>query len=338
MTWADFVERSWRAMAEPLLALGRVEQRVYLPFLLLSLAWGSWVWVTRLRARTSLLSFLFPRAILLHPSALFDLRFMMARAWISLIVTTMGATTAVEVGIFVKSTLRPFSPFGPFGQSHGTWMLALLTMFSFVCEDLARYWTHRLSHRVPALWALHQVHHSAEVLTPFTIYRTHPIEGWLNQTASAWGLGFGAGLVAGLFHAPLSPWNLLGLHGLSVFWNLCGSNLRHSHVWVAYPAWLSRLLMSPAGHQLHHSRDQRHHDRNFASVFSLWDHLFGTYHPTMKREPLVFGLDPKEQNHQATVISALVLPVLAGARACFSRRRRSQQKDQRPDSLLTAGR
>ena len=31
-------------------------------------------------------------------------------------------------------------------------------------------------HRVP-LWAFHQVHHSAETMTPFTIFRTHPVEG-----------------------------------------------------------------------------------------------------------------------------------------------------------------
>ena len=31
-------------------------------------------------------------------------------------------------------------------------------------------------HRVPALWEFHKVHHSAEVLTPLTEWRQHPLE------------------------------------------------------------------------------------------------------------------------------------------------------------------
>ena len=32
-------------------------------------------------------------------------------------------------------------------------------------------------HKWPILWALHKVHHSATVLTPMTVFRTHPLEG-----------------------------------------------------------------------------------------------------------------------------------------------------------------
>src|ERR1039458_8498353 len=33
-----------------------------------------------------------------------------------------------------------------------------------------------LFHAIPALWEFHKVHHSAEVLTPLTEMRTHPVE------------------------------------------------------------------------------------------------------------------------------------------------------------------
>ena len=45
----------------------------------------------------------------------------------------------------------------------------------FVAWDVSRYVLHRLMHEVPALWELHQVHHSAEVLTPLTFHRVHPV-------------------------------------------------------------------------------------------------------------------------------------------------------------------
>jgi len=32
-------------------------------------------------------------------------------------------------------------------------------------------------HQVPVLWAIHKVHHSAEVLTPLTRYREHFLAG-----------------------------------------------------------------------------------------------------------------------------------------------------------------
>ena len=34
--------------------------------------------------------------------------------------------------------------------------------------DFAATWAHYLQHRVPILWELHKVHHSAEVMTPIT--------------------------------------------------------------------------------------------------------------------------------------------------------------------------
>jgi sterol desaturase/sphingolipid hydroxylase (fatty acid hydroxylase superfamily) len=43
---------------------------------------------------------------------------------------------------------------------------------------------------------------------------------------------------------------------------------------------LSWLLLTPQMHRIHHSRESRHLDRNFAFIFPLWDVLFGTYyHP-----------------------------------------------------------
>ena len=44
-------------------------------------------------------------------------------------------------------------------------------------DDFSRFLVHKALHRIPVLWSIHKVHHSAEYLTPFTVYRTHPLEG-----------------------------------------------------------------------------------------------------------------------------------------------------------------
>ena len=129
------------------------------------------------------------------------------------------------------------------------------------------------------------------------------------RTGSAVGVAFGAAGAAWLLGAPLSLWEVIGVQGLSLVWNLTGSNLRHSHVWLRYPTWLERVLISPAQHQIHHSNDERHFDRNFGSAFAVWDWAFGSLYIPQKREFLRFGLSASERNHEDRVVSALVKPV-----------------------------
>ncbi len=53
---------------------------------------------------------------------------------------------------------------------------------------------------------------------------------------------------------------------------------------------MGRLLLSPAHHQVHHSVDPKHHNRNMGSCLRS-GLLFGTlYVPAREREVLKFGL------------------------------------------------
>ncbi|MFI4904937.1 MAG: sterol desaturase family protein, partial [Burkholderiales bacterium] len=40
---------------------------------------------------------------------------------------------------------------------------------------------------------------------------------------------------------------------------------------------LTRVVVGPQAHRIHHSLEDAHADRNFAAVFPLWDILFGTF-------------------------------------------------------------
>ena len=50
-------------------------------------------------------------------------------------------------------------------------------------------------HRIPALWEFHKVHHSAEVLTPITFYRSHPVDMLVQTVAEA----LASGIVTSVF-------------------------------------------------------------------------------------------------------------------------------------------
>jgi sterol desaturase/sphingolipid hydroxylase (fatty acid hydroxylase superfamily) len=97
-----------------------------------------------------------------------------------------------------------------------------------------------------------------------------------------------------------------------VFFFLIG-HLQHTHFWIAFTGVWGRLILSPAHHQIHHSTDPRHFNKNLGSFLAVWDWMFGTlYMPSKRRLKLDFGVEPKgAQAH--TVSGALVSPILRAA-------------------------
>jgi len=70
------------------------------------------------------------------------------------------------------------------------------------------------------------------------------------------------------------------------------------------------VLQSPAHHQIHHSTDPAHFNRNLGSFLAIWDWMFGTlYMPGRTRQKLDFGVEPKGQEAH-TVRGGLIAPVL----------------------------
>ena len=70
-------------------------------------------------------------------------------------------------------------------------------------------------------------------------------------------------------------------------------HLQHTHVWIVFRGALGRVFLSPAHHQIHHSTDPAHFNKNLGSCLALWDWIFGTLHmPAKEREKLQFGVAP----------------------------------------------
>jgi Fe(3+) dicitrate transport protein len=178
----------------------------------------------------------------------------------------------------------------------------------FVTLDLSRFLLHWMSHKVPALWALHKVHHSAEVLTPLTFHRIHPLESLLFDLRGALVTGGIASLFYYFFRDQLGLHTVLGLPALGFVFNLALGNLRHSHIWIRFPRRVERIFLSPAQHQMHHSADPHHFDTNMGTWLAIWDRIFGTWQPATT-PPAAFGLSPAERNHQHNLLSAWFSPL-----------------------------
>jgi len=145
-----------------------------------------------------------------------------------------------------------------------------------VVYDFFTFFAHYLMHRIPMMWHFHKVHHSALTLIPVTNRRFHPVQEVWDTLWSNCGIGVWIALYSAVMSVPLADVTILGINGIILANFFSFHHLRHSHIYMRYPLWLERLFMSPAQHQIHHSREERHLDRNFGLFLSCWDQLLGT--------------------------------------------------------------
>lgn len=170
--------------------------------------------------------------------------------------------------------------------------IAIRTVALFLAYELGYWVYHYLNHAVPFLWELHKVHHSAEVLTPLTNSRVHPLDGLLFANVLAVFMGLTDGALNFALGAGVPQFTIANGNALIVLFTFTIAHLHHSHVWLAFTGTWGRILISPAHHQIHHSTDPRHFNKNLGSCLAIYDWLFGTlYMPAKEREALTFGVD-----------------------------------------------
>lgn len=129
-------------------------------------------------------------------------------------------------------------------------------------RDFLEYVYHFASHRIPALWAMHSLHHSDPEMTALTTNRHF----WGDQLVKALTIWSAMTMLTTSTNALMVAYATLSLYNYFV----------HANLRIDFGRW-SWLLNSPAYHRRHHSRLPEHHDSNFAATFPIWDVIFGTY-------------------------------------------------------------
>ena len=148
------------------------------PVLLLTVGLATTIWLFRKGVgakgadgrvrKMPLRQFLLPAEIYTHVSARVDVGlYVFERSLRPLWVTTLLIGIAPETETLVMDTLNALLGSGPGLDSHYGWML-LYNLVTLLLYDLLFFLIHYAEHKIPALWAIHKIHHSAEVLTPLT--------------------------------------------------------------------------------------------------------------------------------------------------------------------------
>ncbi|UUX97533.1 sterol desaturase family protein [Aquabacterium sp. J223] len=151
------------------------------------------------------------------------------------------------------------------GVTDGALVSFLIYLLLF---DFIDYWLHRAQHGWRWWWQLHALHHSQRQMTMWSDNRNHLLDDLLRDVVfvvAALGVGIGPGQFVGV----IAVTQLL-------------ESLSHANTRLSFGPLLSRVLVSPRFHRLHHSIGDGHESRgpgslggrNFGVLFSFWDTLF----------------------------------------------------------------
>ncbi len=165
-----------------------------------------------------------------------------------------------------------------------------------VLLDYTLYLWHYLTHRVPALWRFHVVHHVDLDLDTTTALRFHFGEIAISVAWRAAQI-----IVIGVSPASLNVWYALLLPSV-IF--------HHSN--LEMPDGLERklnaILVTPRMHGIHHSVVKEETDSNWSSGFSFWDRIHGTLRNVSTHDGVDIGVPAYRRADEVTFGKLIAMP------------------------------
>lgn len=169
--------------------------------------------------------------------------------------------------------------------------LAVRFPVAVVVFDFVGFVVHVVMHRSDLLWAVHKVHHSSLRLDWLATTRTHLFEHLVRNVP--------AQLVLFAMGVPASHIAFVSAT-YAVFALLGHSNLRLDL------RWLEPVFVTPRLHRRHHVPATT--QRNFATVLTVWDRLFGTLVVVDTAPDEAFGVPGERKSYPQRLVDAFRQP------------------------------
>lgn len=167
---------------------------------------------------------------------------------------------------------------------------------AFILLDYTIYIWHVLLHRLPILWRFHIVHHTDLDLDVTTAIRFH----------------FGE-LFASLLYRGSAVF-LIGASPLMVLiYEIAfeaATQFHHSN-WklpFALEKFINKIFVTPRMHGIHHSVIKGEMDKNYSTIFSMWDRLHYTLKLNLRQSEITMGVDSYQKASELTPGFLLKLP------------------------------
>jgi len=192
-------------------------------------------------------------------------------------VAVFAPNSMISVGMVVP--VSAFAAAHGLGLRPGFWQGAPGLVLDILALDLWIYWWHRANHEIGFLWRFHEIHHLDRFLDSTSAIRFH----------------FAEVMLSALVRAPVIL--LLGIPLSSVlFFELLvmlAAMFHHSNLRLPPPleAALSRVVITPAIHWVHHHAIRRDTDSNYGTIFSFWDRMFRSKSRTRRFAGMPIGVE-----------------------------------------------
>ncbi|MEK7358511.1 MAG: sterol desaturase family protein, partial [Bdellovibrionota bacterium] len=173
---------------------------------------------------------------------------------------------------------------------------------SFLILDYTLFVVHYLNHRIPFLWRFHLVHHADMDMDVTTSIRFHFGE---LACSSFFRVGF-------IFIFGIDVWTLL-------FFEACITGFAmFNHANLNLPSrldgWLTRVLVTPRMHGIHHSVVTEETNSNYGTIFTIWDMLHRSLKLGIPQSGIVIGVPSHRKPEEQNLAADLMLPFRPTAR------------------------
>ncbi|GAM28354.1 hypothetical protein SAMD00019534_115300 [Acytostelium subglobosum LB1] len=157
----------------------------------------------------------------------------------------------------------------------------IASIICFLSVDFGYYWFHRLAHEVNYMWATHVTHHSSEKYNLTTALRQSVF-----QIYTSW-----------VFYLPLGLFIPPQMYMFHKQFNTIYQYWIHTK-YIGKLGPLEWIINTPSHHRVHHARNPRYIDRNYAGTLIIWDRMFGTF--IEEEEEVFYGLVHPLGSHDPT--------------------------------------
>jgi sterol desaturase/sphingolipid hydroxylase (fatty acid hydroxylase superfamily) len=243
-------------------------------------------------SRKTLTKIFFPAWLTRHPSSSADVIMLIFNT--GFIGLLFGWAIASEAGISRFGQHELIDTFGvikPIKLS-GFSVECIKTVTLFLAYEIGYYIDHYLKHHVKFLWEVHKVHHTAEKLSPLTNFRVHPLDTIIFFNILSIVIGLNDGLLNYLLGNEITEIQIFHKNILFICFFCIIGHLQHSQFWIPFTGAWGKIIISPAHHQIHHSKSPEHFNKNLGSFLAIWDLLFGTLAiPQRQNKNIVFGVN-----------------------------------------------
>lgn len=183
-------------------------------------------------------------------------------SFLNLLISFAGFIAFVYLFELILAKLNHVPLFDIRAVSHGYIIVYAITLGYFFIEDVLLYWVHRYEHKNKALWYLHKIHHAVEDMDSVS-GAFHPVSNIIRWLVTI--LPLSLIIKIELNDALVIASFLAGVH-----------YAQHTRAPLHF-GWFGKIIGDNRFHFLHHSKDPRYYNKNFAAIFPVIDMIFGTY-------------------------------------------------------------